>query len=109
MNWRRLLEAITTGLLLSWIVGVLVDVDVMVMWVQEIVAWIIPDALDDGRFWALTDASMVVILTAPGLIVGVYFYTWRNRQGDGHTRYRKCGYILKGITEPRCSECGERI
>ena len=25
------------------------------------------------------------------------------------TRCRKCGYILKGITEPRCSECGERI
>ena len=28
---------------------------------------------------------------------------------DGETRCRKCGYILKGITEPRCSECGERI
>ena len=22
---------------------------------------------------------------------------------------RKCGYILRGIPEPRCSECGERI
>ncbi len=28
---------------------------------------------------------------------------------DGETRCRKCGYILKGLTEPRCSECGERI
>ncbi|UCG12348.1 MAG: hypothetical protein JSU72_17920 [Deltaproteobacteria bacterium] len=28
---------------------------------------------------------------------------------DGETRCRKCGYILKGIPEPRCSECGERI
>ncbi len=27
----------------------------------------------------------------------------------GHTRCGKCGYILKGLTEPRCSECGERI
>jgi len=25
------------------------------------------------------------------------------------TRCRKCGYILRGITEPRCPECGERI
>ncbi len=25
------------------------------------------------------------------------------------TRCRKCGYILRGIPEPRCSECGERI
>jgi hypothetical protein len=28
---------------------------------------------------------------------------------DGETRCRKCGYILRGITEPRCSECGEQI
>ena len=28
---------------------------------------------------------------------------------DEHTRCGKCGYILKGLTEPRCSECGERI
>ena len=25
------------------------------------------------------------------------------------TLCRKCGYILKGLTEPRCSECGEKI
>ncbi len=28
---------------------------------------------------------------------------------EPETRCRKCGYILRGITEPRCSECGERI
>jgi len=25
------------------------------------------------------------------------------------TRCRKCQYILRGITEPRCPECGEKI
>src|SRR5438128_1143533 len=25
------------------------------------------------------------------------------------TRCRKCGYILRGLTQPRCPECGERI
>lgn len=25
------------------------------------------------------------------------------------TRCRRCGYILRGIPEPRCPECGERI
>jgi amino acid transporter len=25
------------------------------------------------------------------------------------TRCRRCGYILRGITEPRCPECGEHI
>jgi hypothetical protein len=28
---------------------------------------------------------------------------------DNETRCRKCDYILRGITEPRCPECGERI
>lgn len=28
---------------------------------------------------------------------------------ERETRCRMCGYILRGITEPRCSECGERI
>ena len=31
------------------------------------------------------------------------------RRGDNETRCRKCGYILRGISEPRCPECGERI
>ncbi len=30
---------------------------------------------------------------------------WAGRE----TVCRKCGYILRGITEPRCSECGEKI
>ncbi len=28
---------------------------------------------------------------------------------DRETRCRECGYILRGITEPRCPECGERV
>jgi len=34
---------------------------------------------------------------------------WLTDDHDEETRCRKCGYILKGITEPRCSECGELI
>ncbi|MCP4249183.1 MAG: hypothetical protein GY778_19235, partial [bacterium] len=28
---------------------------------------------------------------------------------DGYTRCGRCGYILRGIEEPRCPECGTRI
>jgi len=28
---------------------------------------------------------------------------------DGDTRCRKCNYVLRGISELRCPECGERI
>lgn len=39
-----------------------------------------------------------------------YALVARASQSDGsETRCRKCGYILRGIPEPRCSECGERI
>ena len=30
-------------------------------------------------------------------------------RGDGETHCRKCGYILRGLSEPRCSECGEPV
>ena len=33
----------------------------------------------------------------------------RMRSFRPETRCRKCGYILRGISEPRCPECGERI
>ncbi len=29
--------------------------------------------------------------------------------GGGHTRCRACRHILKGLTAPRCPECGEPI
>jgi uncharacterized paraquat-inducible protein A len=56
-----------------------------------------------------------MVYTAPAAVVGVvacgllnHFCT-RRRKADGETRCRKCGYVLRGITEPRCPECGERI
>jgi hypothetical protein len=30
-------------------------------------------------------------------------------EGDGECRCRKCGYILRGLSKPECSECGEVI
>ncbi len=42
-----------------------------------------------------------------GVVVLVVLQT--RKQRDRETRCRKCGYILRGISEPRCPECGERI
>ncbi len=33
--------------------------------------------------------------------------SWRRE--DNETRCRKCHYILRGLTAPRCPECGEPI
>jgi len=50
----------------------------------------------------------------PAIIAGLVTYHmltrhYSDRPPGGETRCRKCGYILRGITEPRCPECGERI
>jgi hypothetical protein len=40
---------------------------------------------------------------------GVLTHFFRPNVGPAETRCRKCGHILRGISEPRCPECGERI
>lgn len=32
-----------------------------------------------------------------------------HKRRESETRCRRCGYILRGLSEPRCPECGERI
>ena len=53
------------------------------------------------------------IIVAIGAFLGVLSYrillAFRPGSPDGHTRCGNCGYILKGLVEPRCSECGTRI
>jgi hypothetical protein len=45
------------------------------------------------------------------LVIGVAIDRARRRHPprDTEARCRNCGYILHGITEPRCPQCGERI
>jgi hypothetical protein len=44
------------------------------------------------------------------LIAGVVFMVLcRRRIADSETRCRSCSYILRGLTEPRCPECGQVI
>jgi len=61
--------------------------------------------------WGMPAAIAVADLPVTALVLLVYgvLTVWAAGVGDGETRCRKCRYILKGITEPRCPECGERI
>ncbi len=52
--------------------------------------------------------SAVAISEAVSLVV-YHKLTYERFPIAGETRCRSCGYILRGLTEPRCSECGERI
>ena len=60
----------------------------------------------------IIEMSALVLLAVVGISVyGILTYHFHPKKHflDGETRCRKCGYILRGISEPRCSECGERI
>ncbi len=60
-------------------------------------------------FWCLNCELLFSVFV--GTFVAVLLYA-RKRAKDAHdneTRCRECGYILRGITEPRCPECGKAI
>ena len=57
--------------------------------------------------------ALIVIDLLPAILVAAVSYTLATLHAqtdeleDG-PRCRRCGYILRGLTEPRCPECGER-
>ena len=56
---------------------------------------------------------LIVVLPCLSAALLVYGQLTRDfapgRARSRETLCRKCGYILRGISEPRCPECGERI
>ena len=70
-----------------------------------VVVWIQP----------FTSAATLATISG-GLVVSSLTSIWtfyvlggKSFRQDGHTYCGHCGYILKGLTEPRCSECGQAI
>ena len=59
--------------------------------------------------WPLQLTLRVIEFVAPLACYGLLTYFFGPVRPDGETRCRKCSYILRGISEPRCPECGERI
>ena len=66
-------------------------------------------ALDALVFIVGRAGFFIFILVGPTATAVLVYVLTPSGPKDGHTRCGKCGYILKGLTEPRCSECGERI
>jgi len=54
--------------------------------------------------------GMLSVVIIPVVVYGSLTRKYyRSHPHLDETRCRKCGYILRGIPEPRCSECGEKI
>jgi len=50
-----------------------------------------------------------LISSSVSLLVFVWLCRRRGRSIDGLTHCGQCGYILKGLTKPRCPECGQEL
>ena len=62
----------------------------------------------DNRSLIASLFSAIFVLAALGAY-GIATRVLERKPTVGETRCRKCSYILRGISEPRCPECGERI
>ena|SRR3990172_1036318 len=68
-------------------------------------------------FWFLRTklgeaGAIWLLISFPASLVSILAFSATARHThtvDVETRCRRCGYILRGISEPRCPECGERI
>ena len=67
-----------------------------------------PDNLYNFANLALPRLLAWSIVATPAAVIGLVVFERLSRTAL-ETRCRKCGYILKGLAEPRCSECGEQI
>jgi hypothetical protein len=58
--------------------------------------------------------SRTIVYTTPTVVASLVVYALLTRAFgppvlDGELHCRKCDYILRGLSEPRCPECGEVI
>ena len=66
-----------------------------------------------GSYVRLITSAIAVGIPTGAVAIGAYAAITRlwgpKVVPGGETLCRACGYILRGISEPRCPECGERI
>ncbi len=63
------------------------------------------------RLRYITEGLIYTVMIVPAFLLAIFIYdrlTFRYCN-DRVLRCLHCGYILKGLTEPRCPECGTKI
>jgi membrane protein DedA with SNARE-associated domain len=96
MPWRRFILAVAAGGLAT----------VVCFFLAGVLLGLLLPSWPVLRKGALASLFLVVPPAIVGPCVAALLAHWPR---DHETRCRKCGYILRGISEPRCPECGEQI
>ena len=99
--WRA-----TIAVVVGWLVGYgAYSVAWDIIWAVRGTSALSGDDLLANLIWTLT----LPLVALSAVVIFAVLTRFLPSPKDNETRCRKCGYILRGISEPRCSECGERI
>ena len=104
--WRGVI-AVLVGCVVGSVVGHYLD-----EWTDWAATRAIVQALssEERPAYPLVEITLNAYHALPMVIVAVVvFALLPRRRHDSETRCRNCGYILRGLVEPRCPECGEKI
>lgn len=77
-----------------------------------LIAYVMYGMPSDRRVAGFASAvAQLVLVVAPVALALPVYHALRPRKRliDGNTWCGQCGYLLKGLVEPRCPECGTRI
>jgi hypothetical protein len=95
--WRAVIALAAGGVWLSF--------------VFPFMSFVVIPTIRNTVWFVLIQVALALILQIIAVAVyGLLTHRYYNRRLNvAETLCRECGYILRGITEPRCPECGERI
>lgn len=71
-------------------------------------AWVFTVLQARARY-AVPIAYLACAITLTAVACYGWLLVWLADRRDRETRCRHCGYILRGLREPRCPECGEPV
>ena len=103
----RMADAVGCGFLIFAFMLILV----MIRWTISGLLWSVDDFLGSTGY---TISFILLLCSIPAMFVVILKYRSLTKKYatpvfDSEIRCRNCGYILRGITEPRCPECWEKI
>ncbi len=110
--WRGAIAVVIGAVLPAWLMGVDVGpISDVFIGIQRAVLRILSRITKEPTILWAAKRLMIVMPCVVTTLIGYGLLTryFGPMPGHNETRCRKCGYILRGITEPRCPECGERI
>ena len=109
MRWRRAIVAVVVGTVVAVGLSSYGFGAYHMGAVRELTAWMMPRSVSHSRWGIIVYVLTFTLIVAPAAVVAVLVYGLGKPFTDTETRCRNCGYILRGLTEPRCPECSERI